>query len=55
MQQNADIYLKAANYYNYSTKQHVSTLLGHHQAYKTVELVKVHSVVFNCGIPLFAI
>ena len=27
-------------------KQHVSALLGHHQTYKTVELVKVHSVVF---------
>ena len=31
-----------------SSKQHVSSLLGHHQAYKTVELVKVHSVVFTC-------
>ena len=38
-------------YYNYSIKQHVSALLGHHQAYKTVVLVKVHSVVFTYGIP----
>jgi len=47
----------AANYYyNYSTKQRVSALLGHHQAYKTVELVKVHSVFFfTYGIPWSAI
>ena len=31
--------------YSYLAKQHVSALLGHHQAYKTVVLVKVHSVV----------
>jgi len=29
-------YNNSCNYYNYSTKQHVSALLGHHQAYKTV-------------------
>jgi len=34
----------SCNYYNYSTKLHVSALSGHHQAYKTVVLVKVHSV-----------
>jgi len=28
-------------YYNYSTKQHVSALLGYHQAYKTVVLLVV--------------
>ena len=39
----------AGYYYNYSTKQHVSALLGHHQAYTTVELVKVHSVVLPMG------
>jgi len=27
--------------YNYLAKQHVSALLGHHQAYKTVVLFKV--------------
>jgi len=32
--------------YNYLAKQHILALLGHHQAYKTVVLVKVHSVVF---------
>ena len=37
--------------YKYLAKQHVSALLGHHQAYKTVVLVKVHSVVFTYGIP----
>ena len=36
--------------YNYWAKQHVSALLGHHQAYQTVVLVKVHSVVFTYGI-----
>ena len=36
-------------YYNYSTKQHVSALLGHYQAYITVALVKVHSVVLPMG------
>jgi len=46
------IYIRVANYYNYSTKQHVSTLLGHHQVYKTVEFVKVHSMVFTHEIPL---
>jgi len=35
----------SCNYYNYSTKQHVSNLFGHHQAYKTVVLLKVHSVL----------
>jgi len=40
----------AAHYcYNYSTKLHVSALLGHHQAYKTVESVKVHSVALHCN------
>jgi len=34
--------ITVANYYNYLAKQHVSALLGHHQAYKTVVLVKVH-------------
>ena len=29
-------YNNSCNYYNYSTKQHVSALLGHHRAYKTV-------------------
>jgi len=28
--------------YNYFVKQHVSALLGHHKAYKTAVLVKVH-------------
>jgi len=37
-------YNNSCNYYNYSTKQHVSALFGHHQAYKTVVLVKVYSV-----------
>ena len=37
-------YNNSCNYYNYSTKQHVSALFGHHKAYKTVVLVKVHSV-----------
>jgi len=37
-------YNNSCNYYNYSTKQHVSALFGHHQAYKTLVLVKVHSV-----------
>ena len=36
----------AGYYYKYSTKQHVSALLGHHQAYKTVVLVKVQSVLY---------
>jgi len=31
--------------YNCLAKQHVSALRGHHQTYKTVVLVKVHSVV----------
>jgi len=35
-------------YYNYSPKQHVSALLGHHQAYKRVVLVKVHSMILFC-------
>jgi len=39
--------------YNYVAKQHASALLGHHQAYKTVVLVKVHSMVFTYGIPCF--
>ena len=43
--------MSVANYYNYSTKQHVSTLLGYHQVYKTVDLVKVHFVVFTYRIP----
>ena len=41
--------------YNYLAKQHVSALLGHNQAYKTVVLVKVHSVVSTYGIPWFTI
>ena len=45
-----NIVLTVANYYSYSTKQHVSALLGHHKAYKIVVLVKVQSVV-NRGIP----
>jgi len=27
-------YNNSCNYYNYSSKQHVSALFGHHQAYK---------------------
>ena len=48
-------YNNSCNYYNYSTKQHVSALFGHHQAYKTVVLVKVHSVACTYGIPWFTI
>jgi hypothetical protein len=33
--------------YNYLAKQHVSALLGHHQAYKTVVLLKVHTIHFE--------
>ena len=36
--------------YNCLAKQHVSASLGHHHSYKTVELVKVHSVAFTYGI-----
>ena len=50
-----NIYNKSCNYYNYSTKQYVSALFGHHQAYKIVVLVKVHSVVFTYGISWFTI
>ena len=31
-------YNNSCNYYNYSTKQHVSALFGHHQAYKETPL-----------------
>jgi len=48
-------YNNSCNYYNYSTKQHVSALFGHYQSYKTVVFVKVHSVAFTYGIPLFTI
>jgi len=48
-------YNNSCNYYNYSTKQHVLALFGHHQAYRTVVLVKVHSVAFTYGIPWFTI
>jgi len=41
-------YINSCNYYyNYLAKQNVSTLLGHHQTYKTVVLVKVYSVVLS--------
>ena len=45
-------YYNSCNYYNFSTKQHVSALFGH-QAYKTVMLVKAHSVALTYGIPRF--
>jgi len=48
-------YNNSCNYYNYSTKQHVSALFGHHQAYKAVVLVKVHSVAFTYEILWFTI
>jgi len=48
-------YNNSCNYYNYSAKQHVSALFGRHQAYKTVVLVKVHSVAFTYGVPWFTI
>jgi len=31
-------YNNSCNYYNYSTKRHVSAFFGHHQAYKTPSL-----------------
>jgi len=36
-----DTYNNSCNYYNYSTKQHVSALFGHHQAYKTVAFLSL--------------
>jgi len=50
-----NIQITVANYYyyyGYSAKQHVSALLGHHRAYKTVVLVKVHSVAFYIWDPM---
>jgi hypothetical protein len=41
--------------YSCLAKQPVSALLGHCRAYKTVVLVKVHSVVFTYGIPWFTV
>ena len=32
-----------------STERHVSTLQGHHQAYKIMILVKVHAIVLPAG------
>jgi len=48
-------YDNSRNYYNYLTKQQVSALFGHHRAYKTVVLVKVHSVAFTYGTPWFTV
>ena len=34
--------------YDWLIKQHVSALFGHHQAYKEIVLIKVHSLINEC-------
>jgi len=35
--------------YNWLIKRHVSALFGHHQAYKEIVLIKVHSLAVPMG------
>jgi len=35
--------------YNWLIKQHVAALFGHHQAYKEIVLIKVHSLAIPMG------